>query len=109
MSDYTVTSAKGKKITLKRPEVLSQLRLVDAIGDSASNRVYLAMCLPLIYVSEIDGNAVPFPASKREMEALFQRLDEDGLAALNAGIEEHFRKDEKEEVESAKKSQGTPG
>ncbi len=109
MSDYTVTSAKGKKIILKRPEVLSQLRLVDAIGDSASNRVYLAMCLPLIYVAEIDGNAVPFPASKRELEALFQRLDEDGLAALNAGIEDHFSHDEKEEVARAKKSQGTPG
>jgi hypothetical protein len=107
MSDHIVTSASGKKITLKRPEVLAQLRLVDAIGDSASNRVYLAMCLPLMYVADIDGVPVHLPATKREVEALFQRLDEDGLESVNMGIAEHFIRNTKEEAAAAKKSQET--
>jgi hypothetical protein len=75
MSDHIVTSASGKKITLKRPEVLAQLRLVDAIGDSASNRVYLAMCLPLMYVADIDGVPVHLPASGRRWLGIGQHGD----------------------------------
>ena len=107
MADVKVKTAAGREITLRRPPVLAQLRLVDAIGDSASNRVYLGMCLPLIYVAAIDGAEVPPLESKKQVEALFQRLDEDGLDAINAGIAEHFGRDAKAEVESAKKSQGT--
>ena len=107
MSEHIVTAVSGKKITLKRPEVLAQLRLVDAIGESASNRVYLAMCLPLMYVADIDGVPVHLPATKREVEALFQRLDEDGLEAVNEGIAEYFSRKTKEEAAAAKKSQET--
>ena len=108
MADIKVKTASGREITLRRPQVLAQLRLVDAIGDSAANRVYLGMCMPLIYVAAIDGADVPPLETKKQVEALFQRLDEDGLEAVNAGIAEHFGRDEKAEVESAKKSPGTP-
>lgn len=108
MTDVKVKTADGREITLRRPPVLAQLRLVDAIGDSAANRVYLAMCLPLIYVAQIDGQDVPVPETKKQVEALFQRLDEDGLAAVSKGVEDHFKRDERAEVESAKKSPGTP-
>lgn len=107
MADVKIKTPAGREITLRRPPVLAQLRLVDAIGDSAANRVYLGMCMPLIYVAAIDGVDVPPLDSKKQVEALFQRLDEEGLEAVNAGITEHFVRDEKAEVESAKKSQGT--
>ncbi len=108
MNDVKVKTAGGREITLRRPPVLAQLRLVDAIGDSAANRVYLGMCLPLIYVAQIDGQDVAPLDSKKQVEALFQRLDEDGLAAVSAGVEANFKRDEGAEVESAKKSLGTP-
>ena len=96
-----VTSAGGKAIGIKRPHVLSQYKLVDAIGDSAENRVYLNMCIPLMWVASIDGNPVPQPTTKLQIEGLISRLDEDGITAVSKGIDEHFSR--KNEVAAAKK------
>lgn len=96
-----VTSAGGKAIGIKRPHVLSQYKLVDAIGDSAENRVYLNMCIPLMWVASIDGNPVPQPSTKLQIEGLISRLDEDGITAVSKGIDEHFSR--KNEVAAAKK------
>lgn len=97
----TVTAANGKVIGIKRPHVLAQYKLVDAIGDSAENRVYLNMCIPLMWVASIDGNPVPQPTSKLQIEGLISRLDEDGISAVSKGIEEHFSR--KREIAAAKK------
>lgn len=99
----TVTDARGRILALKRPNVLAQYRLVDALGDSAANRVYLAMCVPVLYLSAIDEQPVSQPSTKREIEALIQRLDDDGLKALNDAIVEHFSTSDQAEVTSAKK------
>ena len=96
-----VTAANGKVIGIKRPNVLAQYKLVDAIGESAENRIYLNMCIPLMWVVSIDGNPVPQPTSKLQIEGLVARLDEDGISAVSKGIEEHFTR--KNEVGSAKK------
>lgn len=96
-----VTTANGKVIGIKRPHVLAQYKLVEAIGDSAENRVYLSMCIPLLWVSEIDGVAVPRVETKLQVEGLISRLDEEGIAAISDAIREHFSK--KNEVDTAKK------
>lgn len=103
MAKEIKVKAGDREIVARQPDVLAQLRLVDAIGESAGNRVYLSMVLPLIYVAEIDGHPVPQPNTKREVEALFARLGDVGLQALNESIEEHFSRDAKTEIESAKK------
>ena len=89
----TVTDARGRVIALRRPNVLAQYRMVEAMGKSAENQVYMAMVMPLIYVASIDGDPVPPAATKAQIEALVQRLDEDGLAAVTKGIEERFLSD----------------
>ena len=94
-----VTAKNGKVITLKKPDFLAQFRLEEAIPDS-SNRYY-AMCFPIIYVSAIDGDPVPFPSKKREIEGLISRLGEEGFEAIKDGIEQHFP--QKGNVETAKK------
>jgi hypothetical protein len=96
-----VTTAGGKAIGIKRPHVLAQYKLVDAIGDSAENRVYLNMCIPLMWVASIDGNPVPQPSTKLQIEGLISRLDEEGITAVSRGIDEHFSR--KNEVAAAKK------
>jgi len=96
-----VTATGGKVIGIKRPNVLAQYKLVDAIGDSAENRVYLNMCIPLMWVASIDGVPVPQPTSKLQIEGLISRLDEDGISAVSKGIEEHFTR--KNEAATAKK------
>lgn len=89
-AEVVITDANGRAIKLKKPGVLAQFRLVEILGESAKNQVYLGMVLPLVFVAEIDGDVVHQPQSKRELEALIQRLDEDGIAAISVAVEQHF-------------------
>lgn len=79
----TVTDAKGRAILVRKPSVLAQFRIVQAVGpDLAANHTYMQMVNPLIYVGEIDGDPVALPNSLREVEALIMRLGEEGLDAV---------------------------
>jgi hypothetical protein len=69
--------------------VLAQYRLIEMLGESASNEVYMNMILPLLFVSAIDGEPVLI-GKKSELEALIQRLDAEGISAVIAGVQEHF-------------------
>ena len=104
--EVKISLSTGKTVTLKRPNVLSQYRLVDALGDSAENRVYLGMCVPLLYVTAIDNDPVIQPRTKREIEGLIQRLDDEGLAAISKVISENFTTTAGEVEGSAKKLPG---
>lgn len=89
-SEVIVTAANGRMIKLKKPGVLAQFRLIKILGDSAKNQVYTSMMLPLIYVVELDGEPVFQPQSERELEALITRLDDAGVEAVMAGVQENF-------------------
>jgi len=94
-----VTTAAGSKITLKKPGVLSQFRLVRMLGDAAKNQVYVGMVMPLTYIIEIDGHPVAFPNSEREIEALITRLDENGVTTVMEGVQAHFGGEDAEQVQ----------
>lgn len=103
-AEVSTEDALGRKITLRKPGVLAQYRLIEAIGDSASNRVYLAMVMPLNYVASIDGDPVEIPTTKRQIEALIQRLGDEGVDSVIAGVNAHFGiVDPEDEQESLKK------
>lgn len=89
-ADVGIKDARGRAITLKKPGILAQYRLVEMMGESAANETYMNMVLPVLFVSAIDGEAVMTPNSKREVEALIQRLDEDGIAAVVNGVQDNF-------------------
>ena len=89
----TVQDAKGRTIHMQKPGVLAQYRLVEAVGnEAAKNEMYMAMVMPLIYVFQIDDDPVIQPSTKLQVDALIQRLDEDGIDAVMAAIAEHFAK-----------------
>lgn len=77
-----VTDGRGRRIGLKKPSLLAQYRLVELLGDSAKNETFLGMVMPIVMVCEIDGDKVPSPSTRRELDALIQRVEEDGLAAI---------------------------
>ena len=79
-----VTDSRGRVFKLKKLNILSESRLVRMLGQEAvTNQVYMnAYVLPAVMVSEIDGEAVFTPNTQREMEALIQRLDNDGIGAV---------------------------
>lgn len=90
-AETIVTDATGRVIKIKKPGVLAQYRLVEIVGaEAAKNDVYMSMVLPLIFVAEIDDKPLPQPRSKAEVDALIQRLDEDGIAAVMKGVQEAF-------------------
>lgn len=95
---FNVTDSIGRTLTLKKPGVLAQFRLVEALGDSAKNEVYMGMVMPLLFLSAIDGDPVPAPAKKVEVEALIKRLDEPGIQALMLSIPKHFGGEEQEDA-----------
>jgi hypothetical protein len=90
-AEVVVTDARGRKITLRKPGVLSQFRLIRVLGAEASaNGTYVNMVLPLTFVTAIDG-APQFAAQNEiEIEHLIQQLDEDGILAVMNGVQDNF-------------------
>jgi hypothetical protein len=89
-AEVKVTDAKGRTITLKKPGILAQYRLIEALGDTAKNEVYLAMSVPLLYVAAVDGEPESPLSSKLLVEALIQRLGDEGVEAVMLGVRGHF-------------------
>lgn len=103
--EFTVTDALGRKITIRKPNVLLQYRLMKFLGEAASNVAYMRMVTPITYLIDIDGEAIPQPNTSRELDALIQRLDEEGISALIDGVTTHFAaKETTEEQEEALKN-----
>lgn len=86
----TIEDSQGRKIVLKKPGVLAQYRIIEVAGDAAKNEVWMRMVLPLIFVTEIAGNAVAQPTNRIQLDGLIQLLDEHGIEAVMNGVMEHF-------------------
>ena len=98
-----VTDARGRRIRLTRPPVLAQYKLVQLIGgEAAANGAYVQMVLPLLFVAAVDDDPVSFPAKAIEIDALIQRLDEDGIVAVTKGVYENFSRGKPETERDAK-------
>lgn len=81
--EETITDAKGRRILMRKPGVLAQFHLVEAVGpEAAANQTYMQMINPLIYVGKINDEVVPVPATKLQVEGLISRLDDEGLSAV---------------------------
>jgi hypothetical protein len=89
-ASVTIDTPNGLQVTLRKPGVLSQFRLVKMLGEAAKNQVYVGMVLPITYITGIDGKPVNYPNNEREIEALITRLDEDGVTAVMKAVDEHF-------------------
>lgn len=104
-AETTASDAAGRVIKLRRPGILAQYRLIEALGDAAAgNDTYVRMVMPILYVVQIDDDAVPPLRTKAEVEALIQRLDDHGMRAVMAGIGELAAKAEEGDPAAIKKS-----
>lgn len=101
--EFTIQDENGRSITLKKPGILAQYRLIEMMGDSAQNQVYMGMVLPILYVTAIGGDPVPAPAKKIQVEALISRLDDAGVTAVMAAINERFGAQSQDEDNEALK------
>lgn len=107
--DADITDSTGRIIKLRKPGVLAQFRLIEAVGDSAKNEVYMAMVMPLLFVASIDGEDVEPIVRKSELEALINRLGDDGVAAVVGKVAELFgARDPEADKAALKKPQQPP-
>lgn len=102
--EIVVVDDKGRTIKIKKPGVLAQYRLIEVLGQTAANATYMNMVMPLIYVAEIDGDVVFQPSTKREVEALIQRLEEEGINAVMDAVSANFGKQNAEADKAAIKN-----
>ena len=83
MSEEVITDAKGRKITLRKLNVLDQVRLLRAVGaDQARNQPYVEIVTMSASVSDIDGVPVLLPVNERQIDAAIGRIGDEGFAAL---------------------------
>jgi hypothetical protein len=78
----------GREITVRLLTALDRLRLFKAIGATlAENPPYLGMAILAFSVAEIDGVPVPSPATESQLEALVQRLGDEGVDAIAEAVD----------------------
>lgn len=100
----TAPDANGRVWTVKKMGALDRLRLFKVLGpDLSENRMFMGTCALAACVVACDGEDVGQPTSVLKLEALVDRLGDEGLEVVGKAIAEHFgSKDEDDTVESAK-------
>lgn len=92
-----VTDPRGRSISLRKLNALDRMKLFELVGaDNAKNEQYLGYATLAYMVAAIDGESAPRPTTKLQLEAMVQRLDDDGLEAIG----NHFA----EQAEALKES-----
>lgn len=85
--ERVVTDKAGRTLTLRRVGVFETLRLYKALGPELSvNEAYMGLAVIAASVAVVDGVPLPFPNGEAGVEAILERLGEDGAAAVAAAI-----------------------
>lgn len=101
----TITDAQGRKIGLKKLNPLDRLRLFEVIGpENSKNEQYVGYAALAFLVSSLDGEPVARPANKIQLEALVQRLDDDGMDAIAAHLADQAKDEPAEANQDALKN-----
>lgn len=85
-----ITDARNRRIRLKKPGARALCRLLEVLGENGKNQMYFAIVAPLMFVREIDGQAIALPDSKADLEKLLDLLEEEGIKAVVHGLKNHF-------------------
>lgn len=96
-----VTDSKGRVISIRKPGILAQYRIVEVMGKSADIETYRGMVTPLIYITAIDDDPIAQPTNKLQLEALIQRTGDEGLEAVIKGIVQNFGEQDAEADKAA--------
>lgn len=87
-----VTDALGRVLEVKRPGALDRLRLFKALGPGlAQNDRYVGYAMLAMCVVAIDDVPVPQPGSEGQVEALVQRLGDEGMVAIGQELADAAR------------------
>jgi hypothetical protein len=89
-----VSDRSGRKMELRRVGVVEQLRLFKALGPELSeNRAYFGLAKLAAAIAMIDDVPVPLPANEAGIEAVLERLGDDGVEAVGAYLSADAERD----------------
>jgi hypothetical protein len=87
----TVKDERGREITVRRLKTLDRMRLLEMVGaENSLNDRYLGYATLAHCVVGIDGDPIPVCNSKVALEAVVQRLDDDGINAVASAVAANF-------------------
>jgi hypothetical protein len=84
--EFEATDSTGRVFKLKKPGFLAQFRIVELVGESAKNDVFMNMIQPLIFIVGINGEPVFMPTNRLQLDGLITRVDEHGFTAISKEI-----------------------
>jgi hypothetical protein len=95
VNETVITDANGRKLTLRKLNVLDQVKLLRAIGPQQSNNEpYVTLVNVAASVASIDGVPMPPPVNERQIDAAIARLDDEGFNAISAHMRVEIAKAE---------------
>lgn len=79
---------RGRVIGIRRMGAGDRMRVMRVLGsEGTENLLYFGHAMLAACVRLFDGEELPMPTSRNEIEALVDRLDDDGLDAIAKAIE----------------------
>lgn len=99
---FSQSDSTGRELKVRKPSALKRFRFVGMLGKAADSDRYMSMVGPLLYLYGIDEDTDIQLNTAREMEALIQRLGDEGYDTLVELINKHFAEDEQNDVEAEK-------
>lgn len=98
---YT-TDALGRTLGVTRINAKLQRRVFKALSsESAEKTRYLMQALTVCACVSIDGTPVAFPTSELQIDALIDRLEQEGLDAIALCLATNFSRVAKEELKNS--------
>jgi hypothetical protein len=84
----TITDSLERQITIKKLGPVERLRMLKLIG--GFNIHYMGEASLVFLVTSIDGIPVNRPTTELQIEALYQKLGDEGTLAVAQAAQEHF-------------------
>lgn len=98
-----ITDSVGRKLRLKKPDIVDQFDLLGALGEHSNNDGQKNMALSVLYIATIDNLVVESPKTYSEIRAALRRIGDAGLIALTNYINSLPMEDEREATDKLKK------
>lgn len=82
----------GRKVGFAKPKGAKSLLIYELLGPhNAANNMLIAHYRALFHVASLDGKPVIAPTTKSQMDALAQRLGDDGIEEVLVHYVTHFQ------------------
>jgi hypothetical protein len=101
----TFTDKKGRSITLRQIRGALRMRFIRLVGgDGVENSAYVAYATLAACIASVDGEAVSFPTTQLQLDAIVERFDDGLLEEVGTHYRDAFMSDSENSVEDDAKN-----